>query len=261
MWQWRGCNTDGVIIEELDAQDDSAFAEWFRPYQAAERFAWPEEPGWAEHELRVLYRDESDSRIVIAVAREDGGSAIACLDVSLPKRENLHIAYLLVAVDPAHEGRGAGRALLEHGEQIARAHGRTRIIGRTDEPAHEGESRSTRFARAAGYAAGRADARRQLQLPVRAGRLEALEASCAPFATGYEIVTWTSACPDELADGRVELSRVVSADAPRGSLDYDEENWDIARLRNWEHNVDEMDRHLLAAGAVELASGALVGFT
>jgi RimJ/RimL family protein N-acetyltransferase len=250
-----------VIIERVAAEDDAAFAEWFRPFHASELATWPGEPGWAEHELQVLYRDQSDSDIVIAVARDDDGSAIGCLDVSMPKRESLHVAYMLVAVDPAHWGRGVGRALVEHGEQIARQSGRMKVIGRTDEPLQETESRGSRFARAAGYTAGRADARRELRLPMAPGRLDALEAACLPFANGYEIVTWTERCPEVLADGRVYLSRIISADAPRGELDYEEEDWDLPRLRNWERNVAKMDRHLLAAGAVEVSSGALVGFT
>jgi GNAT superfamily N-acetyltransferase len=250
-----------VIIEPVDATDDAAFAEWFRPFHASERFTWPEDPGWAEHELRVLYRDQSDSEILIAVARDEDGVAIGCLDVSPPKRESLHIAYLFVAVDPAHRGRGVGRALLEHAERLARERLRATAIGRTDEPVQEGEPRSTRFALAAGYTAARTDARRELRLPMAPGHLEDLEAAAVPFAGGYEIVTWTGACPDELAGGRIDLALTISADAPRGDLEYEDENWDIARLRNWEGNVADMDRHLLVAGAVEVSSGALVGFS
>jgi GNAT superfamily N-acetyltransferase len=251
----------GVIVEIADARDDAAFEEWFQPFHASERFEWPDDPGWAEHELRVLYRDETDSEIVIAVARNDDGLAIGSLDVSLPKRESLHVAYLLVAVDPAHRGRGVGRALVAHGERLARERGRTTAIGRTDERVQEGEPRSSRFARSAGYLAARVEARRELRLPMEPPRLDALEAASTPFSAGYEVVTWTGSCSDELVDGRVDLSRIISADAPRGDLDYDEENWDVERLRNWERNVADMDRHLLAAGAVEVSSGALVGFT
>jgi GNAT superfamily N-acetyltransferase len=250
-----------VIIDLLDLGDDEAFSEWFRPFHASERFTWPDDPGWAEHELRVLCRDPSEAETLLAVARADDGSPVGCLDVSLPNRESLHVAYVVVAVDPAHRRQGVGRALLEYGERIARDRGRTTAIGRTDDPVQETESPGTLFARAAGYSAGRADARRELRLPVPADRLDELEAASVPFSGGYEIVAWTGACPDHLAAGRVELSRTISADAPRGTLDYDDEDWDLARLRNWEQNVAEINRHLLAAGAVELTSGTLVGFT
>lgn len=250
-----------MIIEAIDAGDEAAFAEWFRPFQAAEQFSWPDDPGWAETELRVLYRDQSSSDILIAVARDDDGVAIGCLDISLPKMENLHIAYVVVVVDPGHRGRGVGRALVHHAEHTARERGRGKVIGRTDEPIQDSELRSARFAKAAGYTVGRTDARRELRLPVAPERLDALEAACAATGGRYEIVTWTGACPEELADGRVELGRAISADAPRGTLGYEEENWTMARLRNWESNVADMGRHLLVAGAVERSTGALVGFT
>jgi GNAT superfamily N-acetyltransferase len=250
-----------VIIEQVDAFDDVAFAEWFRPFRASELSVWPQEPGWTEHELRVLYRDTSENDMVIAVARNDGGLSIGCLDVSLPKRESLQNAYILLAVDPAYQRQGVGRALLEHGEEIARQSGRERVLGRTDEPVQDGKPRSWRFAEAAGYRAGRVDARRELRLPPAPGVLDALEAEALPFATDYDIVTWTGSCPDALTAGRIELGRILSADAPHGSLDYEEEVWDLERLGNWERNVNEMGRDLLAAGAIERSSGAMVGFT
>ncbi|MGH9169590.1 MAG: GNAT family N-acetyltransferase [Acidimicrobiales bacterium] len=250
----------GVNIEPVDANDEAAFAEWFRPFHAAECRAWPDDPGWAEHELRVLCADQSEAEIVIAVARDVDGTPVGCLDVSMPSRENLDLAYVSVSVDPAHERRGVGRALLEHGEQVAQDRGRSRIFGHTLEPV-DSEPRGASFARAASYRAARTNERRDLHLPVSPELLDDLTAACLPFAAGYEIVTWTGSCPGSLAEGRVHLAQVISADAPHGELDYEVENWDIDRLRRWEANVEQMGRDLLSAGAVESASGTLVGFT
>ncbi|MHB8244859.1 MAG: GNAT family N-acetyltransferase [Acidimicrobiales bacterium] len=250
-----------MITEEVDVDDDEAFASWFRSLHASERYTWPNEPGWAENELRAVYRDNRDADRVLIVARDDDGSPVGSLDVSLPKRESFHIAYLILAVHPSHCGRGIGQELLARGEDVAREHGREKVLGWTDEPVQQGESRSNRFARLAGYSPGRVDARRELRLPMAPARTEAIESSGRRHAQGYEIVAWQGRCPDGIVEGRIALSQTISADAPRGELDYDEEHWDVERLRNWERQVGEMNRDLLAAGAVELATGFLVAFT
>jgi GNAT superfamily N-acetyltransferase len=250
-----------VIIEQVDAFDDEAFAEWYRPFHASEKTKWPDEPGWAEHEMRAMYRDTREFDIRIWVARDGAGLSVGCLDLTFPKLENHEVAYMLLAVDPEHERLGVGRALLERAEAVAKENGRKRILARVEEPLGAIEPRSLRFAAAAGYRVGRIDARRELFLPVAGGVLDAMVAEAAPHATDYDVVTWTGSCPEAIAPGRVELARVLSADAPHGTLEYEEENWDLDRLRNWEKHVADMDRDLLAAGAVERCSGRLVAFT
>lgn len=39
------------------------------------------------------------------------------------------------------------------------------------------------------------------------------------------------------------------------------EDWDVDRLRNWVQTVADMGRKLACAGAIEVATGELVGFT
>jgi RimJ/RimL family protein N-acetyltransferase len=97
-------------------------------------------------------------------------------------------------------------------------------------------------------------------LPAAAEHLNDLEARCRPLTTGYDLVTWLNGCPDALVDGRVELERRMSIDAPRGAIELEEEDWDAARLRTFEHNQQEMGSDLVATGVVHRASAALAGF-
>jgi GNAT superfamily N-acetyltransferase len=251
-----------VIVEHLDIDDDTAVSEWHGPIHASERLDWPDEPGWSLLELRALVRSRNALTSVLAVIRGAAGAAQGSLWLRMPTRENRHVANMSLAVLPEHRGSGIGRALLAHAEKVARDHGRSKIIAATEEPVQVAEnSRSRRFAQAAGYELALAETRRALRLPVDPGRLDALEATCRPFSTGYHIVTWTGACPDEFVSGRVALARGISTDSPLGNLDTEAENWDVARVRDLEKTVDDMDRDVHAAGAVTTASGELVGFT
>jgi GNAT superfamily N-acetyltransferase len=251
-----------MIVEHLDIDDDAAVSEWYGPIHASERLDWPDEPGWSVNELRALIRQRHDSTSVLAVIRGAAGAVQGSLWVRMPMRDNRHVANLSLAVEPEHRGRGIGQALLSHAEQVSRDHGRSSIVAGTEKPLQAAEgSRSARFARAAGYRSALEETRRALRLPVDPGRLDAVEAACRPFGTGYHIVTWRGACPDEFVDGRVALARSISTDAPQGSLGTEEEDWDAQRLRDFETTVEAMDRDVHAAGAVAAASGELVGFT
>jgi GNAT superfamily N-acetyltransferase len=246
----------------LDIDDDCAVSEWFGPIHASEQLDWPDEPGWLVHELRALIRDRTTSTSVLAVVRGSTGSVLGSLWVRMPKRENRHVAHLSLAVEPEHRGLGIGRALLAVAEEVSKDCGRSKVVGGTDEPVHRAEgSRNAAFARSAGYSDALAEARRALQLPVDPERLDALEAACSSFGAAYQILTWTGSCPSELVNGRVALARSISTDAPQGTLDSEEADWDVERLRNYERTVEDMDRDTHSAGAIALSSGELVGFT
>ncbi len=250
-----------MIIDVIDPFDDEAFSQWFVPVHAAEKGQWPEEPGWAEHELRAIYREQHDFTALLAVARAEDGRVLGSLDVSFPRSDNLHLAYLWVSVAPADEGRGAGRTLARYGEDVARRDGRTTLMGRTDEPVGAGsETRPQRFAKAAGYEPARMDARRLLRLDSLAA-LDDLERDCLPYGRDYEIRAWIGPCPAELVEGRAAVARAMSTDAPKGDLAYEEEVWDEARVRRDEQIAEAMNRDLVATGAVERSTGALVGFS
>jgi hypothetical protein len=178
----------------------------------------------------------------------------------LPTRDNVWTANVEIEVDPSHRRGGAGRALVAHAEAVARSEGRTTVSGGYEErigAAAPGQE----FSEQLGYEPALVELRRDLGLPVDTGRLDDLEAACHPFAAGYRIVAWQGKCPDELVEGRLELERDMSADAPHGDLDHEVQTWDEPRLRAAETTVEKMGHIAFSAGAVAERTGQLVAVT
>ncbi|MCW2607765.1 MAG: GCN5-related N-acetyltransferase [Frankiales bacterium] len=198
----------------------------------------------------------------LVLATDDDDAALGALRVELPLADNTHLAYAEVHVHPARRRRGVGTALLGEAERQAREAGRTLLTTDLDEaPALVDRSPGRAFLQGAGFREALREVRRDLALPVPPARLDALEAGALPHAAGYEVLGWADRCPDALVDARAELGRVMSVDAPLGEMDWHEEAWDAARLRERERLAAEQGRSLVVAAARHTASGALVGFT
>ena len=254
-----------VETRVIDPRDDVAFAAWFAVLEAAERHDRPDEPGSLLHEEQQISVEGTssgtDARRTCLVA-EVQGSVVGVARATLPQRDNLHLVEVDLAVAPWARRRGAGRALVEAVERLAREQGRTTVVGSADEPpGHEGRSAGRLALGALGYAVVQSEVRRDLDLPLDPVRAARLERTCRPYAAGYALRTWQDRVPDDLVDDRAELSRQMSTDVPKDHLDWREEVWDAARVRRDEALSLSMDRTFVGAGAVHLDSGRMVAFT
>lgn len=200
--------------------------------------------------------------------------------VILPAQGNDHAAYVDVLVHPQHRGRGIGSALLEAGEHIAAAAGRSTVISASEHPgeppaddplaleAPTGSGRvradapAVRFALARGYVFGQAERYSMLELPVDAAHLSRLHDDAAAHAgADYRLVTWQDRTPDAWLEQLAELETRMSTDAPTGEIDYREEVWDAARVRAYEAQKAEAGHGFAVVAAEHVPSGALAGFT
>lgn len=246
-------------LELVEPDGPATVEEWFSPLWAADQVDWPDDPSWFLYERVALLHQPGVRSYVLGLARL-GGAVAGCFQVRMSLRENLETADLEVYVDPAWRGRGVGRTLLGAAERIAGEHGRPIVAGTAEAPLGSPElERQARFARAAGYVAALEEARRELALPVDPSLLDALEGEARTRAAGYRLVSWTGPCPEEWVTGRVQVERSMS-DAPRGDLDTEPEDLDVARLRQFEEVVAAMDRAAIATGAIA-PQDAFVGFT
>lgn len=249
-------------IVTIDVHDDTVFAAWYAAYKAALDAAVGEEEAavYELAELEAQWREPTSDQQQTGFAGyvtggdgEAGDELVAVGALVLPLLDNLDSAYVEVAVDPAHQGRGHGRAMLAHVEAAAAAAGRTRLTGELrfrhehGTLGHDGGpdgtgSRDVRFAEAAGYALALSDVQRWLDLPVDDALLEGLAAEAAERHAGYELRSWVGPVPDELAAGWAALDGSLMTEAPMGDLVHETMNVDVARLREQEASVARQRR-------------------
>ena len=173
----------------------------------------PEEPETPPEEIRHHLRvDRADIDKTILVAR-DGDRAVGFGSVDVRAGHgNEHMAWVEdVFVLPAHRRHGAGTALLDEITTIARAGGRTLLLGGFAEGDADGEA----FARTVG--ATLAHRERQNRVPVAAldrAMLERWVEDGETKATGYSLVRYDGHAPDDLIDAVVAANDAMN-DAPR----------------------------------------------
>ena len=173
----------------------------------------------------------------------DDGVPIGVYELELPLADNLDLVDLSLAVAPEHQRRGHGRVLLDHALRRIAELGRHQVIGSVNEPADGSQNRPMRFAAAAGASRSLGEMRRILDLhALDLDRLAALRADAERAAEGYQLVSWTGPCPDELVDEYAALVARMSTDAPMGGLDIEPEHWDAARIREREQVMATQDR-------------------
>ncbi len=252
-------------VREVDPRDDAAVAAWFGVIDAWQRASRPDEPGWLLQEQAAILRqgaepDAHDRRVGLVAV--EGGTVVAAARLDLPVSDNTHAAEVLLVTRPEHRRRGAGRALALEVERRAREAGRTTLIASSDEvPGEEGRSASRGFGPAMGYVAVQVEVRRDIALPLDPAVVAGLAAVAAEHAADYEVRSWRDAVPDDLLEDQAHLHRRMSTDVPLADLDWREEEWDAARVRRTEQQVQEMGRTFFGAGAVHRPTGRMVAYT
>jgi GNAT superfamily N-acetyltransferase len=214
-----------VRIEQVDLTDTGKIRDCFEVSHAAQRVDEPDGPWFTERPFTgwlTLGWDGDPREVWLAV---DQGSAVGWYRLSLPARENLDQAGLILVVHPAERRRGLGLALLRHAAGRAAAHGRAVLNGgaRNGSP---GEA----FARSVGAKSGLVDVQRVLDLGrAEKGKLARLRGPAELAAGGYSLESWVGPIPEEcLADVAVLYNAM--GDAPRDP-EIAREEWDAQRVR------------------------------
>ncbi|WP_336920753.1 GNAT family N-acetyltransferase [Aquipuribacter sp. SD81] len=219
----------------------------------------------------------------LALVEGPGGEEAAGVAKAFtPDLDNTHLVEVELAVAPAHRGRGLGRRLLEAVRGLAREEGRDTVVGGTGyrpDPAeawqrHERavadprvstgeapEHLGTSFARASGARLVQTEVRSQVRLPVEEAVLAGVEAEVGDRADAYTTRAWTGLAPADLLDDRAALAARMSTDPPLGEVDWRPETWDADRIRRTYADWDRRGIDVVAAGAVETATGRMVAFS
>jgi RimJ/RimL family protein N-acetyltransferase len=140
--------------------------------------------------------------------------------------------------------------------------GRSTLTASSDElPGEEGRSASRGFGPALGFTAVQEEVRRDIALPLDPAVVAGLAAVAAEHAADYDLRSWRDAVPDDLVEDQAHLFRRMSTDVPLAELDWREEEWDAARVRRNEQDVQAMGRTWFGAGAVHRPTGRMVAYT
>lgn len=186
------------------------------------------------------------------LARDGAGAAAGFYVIGLPARENRHLAYLRVFVDPARRREGIGTALLGRAAERARQAGRAGLSG----DARDGGA-GVAFGLARGARLGLAEIRRVREAGPVPGSVRAA-AAIAP-AAGYELVPWTGPIPEEHLAAIAAINGAL-ADAPLGQ-GHEPQVWDADRLRQAEKRDQEQGTREYAVAARSRVTGELAGLT
>lgn len=269
-----------VLPAAVDSPDAGAFREFGELSDALVLETWGNADRSSPQEARLQYwRDNPYTQLRLFFVRLDG-RMVARSWIRFGIQENVHTAVLHVNVLAEFSGRGIGRALLRHAEELAAARGCTTLQTFTEHPADfdaggagvlkpetgtggvPAAARGVRFALAAGYRLEQVERFSALELPLAGDALAALETEALEKSgEQYELLHWTDRCPDGLAQQLAVLMSRMSTDTPVGALNYDEESWDVARVRHVEDTWQKAGLASLVAGARHRATGELAAYS
>ena len=161
---------------------------------------------------------------------ESADPPVGVLATDMPWRDNRHLVWGSITVHPDQRRRGHGSALLEELVRRAAAAGRTTIwlgVAADDEG-------SQAFLTRHGFRYANPDARRrQVLADVDTERVDRLYADAESRAVDYELERLVPPYTDELLGALVDVTAAIN-DAPMGELTYEDEMFDLQRLRDFQ---------------------------
>ena len=214
--------------------------------------------------------DDTDRMMWLVLA---DGEPVGRLVLELPLEPGAKSAFAFVELLRAAWHRGIGSAGLALVERTAHAAGRA-AVHTWVEHGHDGDERlapptgagsvprdhTARFLLRHGWTLEQVVRVSAFPLPGDRDALEAHLADARARASGYRIVQWDSRVPDEHAAAYARMKARMVTDAPAGGMAYDEEDWDIDRVRRHEAEHADAGQTLLVTAAQHEATGELCAF-
>jgi len=189
------------------------------PPAIAELVAADVEFGWDMHPAtHYLYNSPEDA------------DPIGALAVDMPIYDNRQVVWAEITVHPGHRRHGHGTVIMNEVLRVAKEAGRTIIwVGTaSDDPG------ATAFTEKFGFRYASHDARRRQQLTdVDQEELGRLYEEAREAARGYRLERLTPPMPDEVLAELIEVTAAIN-DAPTGDLTWEEEVFNLERLRDIE---------------------------
>ena len=252
---------DGYSLELCDPREDSdaVIAERCDFSNALQREVLPDEPPTpVEQAITSVRSTPARVRMWSFRVRDSAGHLVASGGTRTdPESEtNPDIFFVNISVLPEHRRRGLGSRLLAELAGLARAEGRTRFLGSTNERVAAGEA----FARSYGAEAKLADHLNHLPTDqVDRGLLERWVAEAPSRAPEYDLLAFDGRVPDDILEDFVDLVLVLNT-APRDDLEIEDFTLTPAQLREEEERRDAVGTEAWTVVARHKESGELAGF-
>ena len=264
-----------AVTTELLGEDQSVGADWSRANYSSEvtsiKGMLLALPGEAP-------ADAVAGRFGLPEAPDSPAEVLAAVEFAMPTRDNLNLMDD-VYVQVARKARraGLGTALWREARRIAEEHGRNATIAWSHhlagamsapervEPStgvgHLPVDPGSLFAQSLGLKLAQVERESRLPVPVEPELLATLRTEAEERALpAYQVVSWVGPTPTEHLDRVAEMNRTLSADAPTGDLDWEEEAWDGERVRL----LDELSHrtgYSVNTLAIHAATGDVAGYT
>lgn len=246
-----------LVVEPVRPDDHAALQAWFDVVQAVQQADRADDPPPSRTQWIASLTHPQPGHDPRAFLARSGDDVVGWFTLWLMTAENLDTAPFELEVHPAHRRRGYGRALLDEALRRSVELGRTRAVGE----AVSGTPGAALLA-AAGAKSVLADTQRRLDLPSLDGaRLDELWADAQLHSTGYSLVHWVGATPDEHLDAIAALESRMTTDAPFDDLAWEQEVFDAERIRARDAAKDAQGIRSYTTAAVHDATGAVVGYT
>jgi GNAT superfamily N-acetyltransferase len=251
-------------VRLIDPDDAPAFDAWYAVMAATDEERWGDPlEGMSRRELHaaISMRDGANGHQCLS-ALDASGTTLGIGLCEIPRRDNRHGASVDIRVDAAHRRQGIGTAILTAAQDRLAAAGRSVLTALVEIPtALVGHEPSTPFAQRTGFVVAQVGHRRELALPLAAERRQRVRQEIDLAGSGYVVRTFLAPWPRAFLDDQLELFRRMSTDAPSGDERHEEEEWDAARVEEWDRLLAAQGMTKLVAVAQHEASGRLVAFS
>ncbi len=244
-------------LEQFDARgDDEHVRACHEIYRAAAGVDDPQTPpmsarcfaGWM-----ALGWSEDPSQAWLA--SNSAGQAIGWYVLTLPQRENRHLARVSPMVRCDLRRAGLGGRLVRHAAERAHDQGR-RFLSANTRQGGPGDG----FARALGARQGFIDVRRLLRVDeLPAEHLASLRERAGKAAPGYTLTWWEGAVPADTVDAVAAIND-HAGDMPRDAA-HESQRWDAERVRQSSRRVAAQGLRLYTVAAWCQATGEMAGMT
>lgn len=251
----------------LDVRDDAACRRAYDVLVAATSLdrPWHLMPSFEECLVEWRHVDQAEPMEMWVAVDDDRDvpRVVGSATLWLPRDDNTTQMWCEVVVDPPHQRRGAGTALVRRLVERAVAEGRTRLVTDVMVPVGADESHPyRRFAARNGFTLGNTEITRHLHLPVADALLDGLMERAGPAYRGaYRVETHANGVPEPLRASLCGVMNLLGVDAPSGELEFEAETLTPARYADYLEVEAQQGRTRLTTVAVHEASGDVVAYS